>query len=189
MRYKFITIGDIGTGKTTYLTRYCSSESDSTEINNIPTIGVEYFIKKKENGDIIQFWDTSGQERFNSITRTFYKNIYGVLLFFDLNNKKSFNNLKYWLNQIKEHVNEKVKIVLIGNKSDLTKNIKNNEIKLFAYQNDIEYFETSVKNNINIYQPIEYLISIININDFNNFDINHISINENENENNLFNCC
>jgi Ras-related protein Rab-2A len=69
----------------------------------------------------IQVWDTAGQESFKSITRAYYKGSIGALLVFDLTNQSSFNHLKNWLYELNNHSHSKMKIVLIGNKSDLRK--------------------------------------------------------------------
>ena len=48
----------------------------------------------------IMIWDPAGQERYESITSTFYKSLDGVILVFSLTELKSFENLAKWLNQM-----------------------------------------------------------------------------------------
>lgn len=50
----------------------------------------------------------AGQEAFRTITRSYYKNTIGVILMFDVTNRKSFENIESWLSEIKDHVNESV---------------------------------------------------------------------------------
>ena len=45
----------------------------------------------------VQIWDPAGQERFESITNTFYRGLDGVMLVFDLTKEKSYKNLTKWL--------------------------------------------------------------------------------------------
>ena len=40
---------------------------------------------------------------------------------YDITNRKSFDNLEYWLNEIKDTSNSMISIALVGNKSDLAK--------------------------------------------------------------------
>lgn len=42
-----------------------------------------------------------------------------MILVFDLTNRESFDNLKNWLEKVENQCEEKVKILLIGNKKDL----------------------------------------------------------------------
>ena len=58
------------------------------------------------NGKKIQFniWDTVGQERFRSVTKTFYNNAKVAILVYDVTREKSFEEIKnFWYNDIKSY--------------------------------------------------------------------------------------
>ena len=63
---------------------------------------------------------------------------------FDLNNRKSFDNLEYWMNQIKINTIQKPYILLIGNKNDLESKVKIKEINEFCKKYNLDYLEISV---------------------------------------------
>ncbi len=44
-----------------------------------------------------------------------------MLLVYDITRRSSFENLDKWLNEVRDHADEKVEIILVGNKSDLEK--------------------------------------------------------------------
>lgn len=67
----------------------------------------------------MQIWDTAGQERFRCIPSAYYKNSVGIFLVYDISNRRSFENLKSWLDEINQYTNDQVSILLVGNKSDL----------------------------------------------------------------------
>lgn len=46
--------------------------------------------------------DTAGQERFRTLTTAYYRGAMGILLMYDVTSLDSFNNLPYWLQNIKE---------------------------------------------------------------------------------------
>ena len=46
----------------------------------------------------LQIWDTSGEEKYRSITKSYYKNAEGLLVIFDITNEESFNHVKNWIN-------------------------------------------------------------------------------------------
>ena len=65
-----------------------------------------------------------------------------------------------------EVIKEKEKdaiIVLVGNKADLTdkRAVTKDEAEKFAESKAIKYFETSVKNNTNINETIDYLLDAL----------------------------
>lgn len=65
-------------------------------------------------------WDTAGTERFKTITPIFYKNCDGVLLVFDISDKRSFETVNFWIEELNNNSNvDNVEIVLVGNKCDL----------------------------------------------------------------------
>ena len=71
--YKLLIIGDEGVGKTSLFLRYID---DSFSPKHFPTIGIDFKIKILEiEGKIfkLQIWDTAGNERFRTITKTYYK--------------------------------------------------------------------------------------------------------------------
>lgn len=59
--------------------------------------------------------DTAGQERFRSLTTSFFRDSMGFLLFFDISNEKSFLEVQNWIEQLKIHAYcENPDIVLCG---------------------------------------------------------------------------
>ena len=159
--YKILILGDMSVGKTSFLTRYVDNTFDNFTLN---TIGVDYVLKnvQMEDGSIVklQIWDTAGQERFNSISKTYYRGAHAIVLLFSVVDKKSFGNAQKWLSQIKEEVNEKVPIILVGNKIDLVdeREIPDYEGKELADEFNINYFECSAKSGENINLAFEDLI-------------------------------
>jgi Ras-related protein Rab-2A len=83
-------------------------------------------------------WDTAGQESFKSITRAYYKGSIGALLVFDFSSQSTFDSLQVWLQELKTHSHHKMRVFLIGNKSDLREREVSEEAVLnFRKQFDI----------------------------------------------------
>jgi len=100
----------------------------------------------------LQIWDTAGQEKFKSITKTFYKGSNGVFLIYDITNKSSFKSIKSWLSELRSNIENKVNIMLIGNKcdEDNDRKVSFKEGEEFAIKNDLDFAETSSLSNVNI---------------------------------------
>jgi GTPase SAR1 family protein len=49
----------------------------------------------------------------------FFKGATGAIIVFDLTNEKSFENLKFWIRQLRLHADENIQKILVGNKCDL----------------------------------------------------------------------
>ena len=157
---KILILGDSGVGKTSILIKYINNKFDES---HIATIGVDYMdktIKYKNINVKLQIWDTSGQEKFRSIARNFYRNSDAIFLVFDLNNKDTYDNIKKWINDVEEHC-PNIKKILLGNKSDLEKNVSEEIIKNFAKENNLQYFETSAKNGTNIKEAFKAMVDLL----------------------------
>ena len=115
---KVIIIGDSSVGKTCLLLRYTENEFCAL---HMPTIGIDFKVKivdvaKKRVK--LQLWDSAGQERFRTITQSYYQNAMGIILAFDVTSESSFISVVTWMKQIKDHAKPDVSIVLVGNKAD-----------------------------------------------------------------------
>ena len=154
--FKIITLGNSGVGKTSIIKRYVFNQFEQ---NTISSIGVIFSFKdiKINNDDKIKvklkLIDTAGQEKYRSLSKTYYKNADAVLFVFALNNEESFEEISDWLVSFKENNGSKEDIpkYLIGNKSDLEERLINkNKIEECWKKNNLKYIETSAKVNDNI---------------------------------------
>ncbi|KIM36465.1 hypothetical protein M413DRAFT_449169 [Hebeloma cylindrosporum] len=119
--FKFIITGDAAVGKSSLLTRLTDQRFLA---NPDPTLGVEFGSKlitiPEENKVVkLQCWDTAGQESFRAITRSYYRGAAGCLLVYDVTSRRSFENVRNWLADVREHADPHVSCILIGNKIDL----------------------------------------------------------------------
>ena len=148
---KISVLGDTGVGKTSIINAFLNKDFKNDTISNI---GSEKISKKMTMNDgnemKILIWDTAGQERFRSIATSTIKNSQGIVLVFDLTQKESFKNLGKWLEDINNNGGETK--ILFGNKFDLLEKVEvsEKEAKEFAFENKMNYFSTSAKENINI---------------------------------------
>jgi small GTP-binding protein len=136
--FKAIIIGNSGVGKTTFLKRLYNINSSCYNISS--TIG--FNIQKIQNYDIsVNFWDTSGQEKYKSITKNYLRNSNIVFLVFDVNDYQTFLDIEtFWLNESKKYVEEDTLFYLIANKKDLFKNHPIHRYNNFINENNLNFF-------------------------------------------------
>ena len=110
INYKFILLGDSGVGKTCIFKKISYSKFFE---ENVSTMGVDYntfnyLIEIEENGkkikkDIkIKLFDTCGQERYRSVPISYINNSNGIIIVYDITERKSFDNVILWLNSIEK---------------------------------------------------------------------------------------
>ena len=153
-------LGDKAIGKTSIINTFFNIEFSPFMT---ASIGLEKQQKEMEMKDgkkmKIVLWDTAGQERYHDLAMNTVRTCQGIALCFDLTNKKTFEGIPNWINEVYK-INNKIPIVLLGNKCDLIDNIKveEEEAKALANKYNIEYFETSAKENINVTEGIQRII-------------------------------
>ncbi|XP_070512675.1 ras-related protein Rab-37 isoform X2 [Cardiocondyla obscurior] len=151
--FKVMLLGDSGVGKTCLLTRFRDGRFLSG--NYITTVGIDFRNKVVNVDDTpikLQIWDTAGQERFRSVTHAYYRDAHALLLLYDVTNKTSYDNIRAWLSEIREHANEDVVIMLLGNKSDCgtERVVKREDGERLAQEYKVPFMETSAKTGLNV---------------------------------------
>ena len=162
LNLKYILVGDTSVGKTSLFRRYTEDKFDDMFQS---TVGIDSKIKEitiKGYKINIHIFDTAGQEKFKSLIKNYFRNNNGIFIVFDLTNKKSFENINYWMNEIRStQIGNNT--VILGNKSDLNEIIQvtDEDINEFEKNNDIQIIKTSAKNIINIEQAFEAMFDLV----------------------------
>ena len=117
------------------------------------TAGVDYKLKNivlKEKSIKIQIWDTAGQEKYRTLTKSYFKGAAGIILVYDVCDKASFENIDYWIQMIRKNADdEHVELLLLGNKIDLINErvVSEEDVKSMTEANKgVPHFETSAKD-------------------------------------------
>jgi len=154
---KVLILGDGGVGKTSILRRFLGHPFQG---DYKATIGIDCEKKemKIDGKDIVlDIWDSAGQERFRSVSPSFYRGCDCCVLVYDVTDSKSFAHLDEWRDEVLVQSNlrdpERFPFIVFGNKLDLTedKQISTEQLSDWATKSgDTPYFETSARDDVNI---------------------------------------
>lgn len=157
--FKVIIIGAGAVGKTSLLQRFVE---DTFNFKYKLTIGADFLAKVIEgypNPDTtckLQIWDIGGQERYKFLRSSFFDGANGALVVFDISRWHTFEELDDWLSDLREFAGDNVPFILIGNKSDLIKDIygefDKETVEKFAISKNSYFVETSAKTGENVEQ-------------------------------------
>ena len=156
---KLLLLGDTCVGKSNFIFWFIKHEFNGQHFTSsaIELKNTEIII---DNNKIqLQLWDTAGQEKYKSVTKSLFNKVQGFIAMFDLTKAETFFNVKTWVRSIKEECGHHTPILLVGNKNDLRdlKNlpiISNEEIQNFCDEENLKYIETSSKTGENINKAI-----------------------------------
>ena len=156
--YKVVLAGNSDIGKTTFFKKLTKGTFNEEQV---ATIGIDqksfnYDISITENGQDVKkkvkiiLYDTAGQERYESITKTYFKKASGIILLYSIIDRDSFINLTKWLKDVRDKLgnyeNNKYLVFLMGTKFDIVKNdeskrkVKEEEALDFCDQNDLLWY-------------------------------------------------
>uniref|UniRef100_A0A8P4KAT6 RAB31, member RAS onco family n=1 Tax=Dicentrarchus labrax TaxID=13489 RepID=A0A8P4KAT6_DICLA len=143
---------DTGVGKSSIVCRFVQDHFDH---NISPTIGASFLTKTVPCGHELHkflIWDTAGQERFHSLAPMYYRGSAAAVIVYDITKLDSFQTLKKWVKELKEHGPEDIVVAIAGNKNDLgdIREVPMKEAKEFAESIAAIFIETSARNAVNV---------------------------------------
>ena len=169
---KIIIIGCSGVGKTSFVQRWIKGYFEPVYK---PTIISDFQFKIIEwRGKCyrILLWDIGGQDKTPSMAKIFTRDSMGCIVINDISKKDIIHETMKWKKVVYDESafidGDKLPFILIQNKVDLIENDKeylniamNDSQKLVDNGDFIGYYMSSVKENINIEEPIKFLIDNI----------------------------
>ena len=163
MMVKIVLIGDSTVGKTNIMSKYLKGQfMESSKA----TIGVEFHSKifNHEGHKInAQMWDTAGQEKYKSISASYFKGSKGAFIVYDITKKDTFDSIEKWLNELKLNGDPGIVTFIIGNKNDLEefRQVSKEEGEEKAKSFQCGFLETSALSGDNIDLAFELMIGQI----------------------------
>jgi Ras-related protein Rab-6A len=188
---KLILVGNSDVGKSSIISQYVNKEISDTHLSTITNEKLKKIVKIKDKELELDIWDTVGQENFRSVNKIFMKKAEIVLLVYDITNRKSFDELEFWYEQVIENCSDSIVVIAIAaNKSDLyeEQNVDFDEGKEFAKKKSINIIEETssldFENIDSLFNKIllEYIDKKYSNDSIDNDNNNQNEINKDENK-------
>ncbi|KAK2958781.1 putative Transforming protein RhoA [Blattamonas nauphoetae] len=184
IRKKLVIVGDGAVGKTCLLMVYAKGEFPREYVPTyvhplflyISFLHCSLFFSSVFDNYVCQIpvgnkklflslWDTAGQEEFDAIRPFSYPNTDITLVLFGIDNRPSFENVRTkWIPELKQHLDKKSKMILVGTKGDLRQSgasglISQDEGKQLAKSiGAVKYMECSAMSNMGVKEVFEEAI-------------------------------
>ena len=192
---KIVIIGDSGVGKTNFIFRFAENSFSDMHVS---TVGLDYkskiiILPSSKKRVRIQIWDTAGQERYMAVNKNTLQKVQGIIIMYDLTNRKSFENLERWFNIVSQNFPGKT-VFLVGNKFDLSDDkriVTVEEGQKLAEENNMKFYEGSGQNGENVEEIFTQMAEMVYeniINDKDSFQSSSSKLNKN-NQKKKKKCC
>mmetsp|Transcript_9869 Transcript_9869/g.12175 ORF Transcript_9869/g.12175 Transcript_9869/m.12175 type:complete len:191 (-) Transcript_9869:78-650(-) len=143
-KFNIILLGDVDVGKTSILLRFSEREfiTDFTDVEQ-KYRDLEIDHKKCR----IYLTDTAGQERFRTLTSSFFRNSHAMIFVYDITKNDSFETITGHFEDGSRYT-KNAKKYLVGNKTDLLKKrvVTEKQGRELAEKLGVTFFETSAKS-------------------------------------------
>ena len=163
---KIVLLGKEFSGKTSLVERYMHDRFVG-DAHYQSTIGAAFAAKKvKVEGRSLTLgiWDTAGSERYESMSRIYYRGARAAIVCYDLTDRTTYERASFWVKELKQN-EEKCRVYLCGTKLDLVQEERN--LRQVDYHTVTDYadeinsivFETSSKTGGNIKELFDHIVS------------------------------
>lgn len=143
---KIILLGESGVGKTNIINVALNKGFEQNSISSVHSSFLEGILDYDNKQYPYALWDTAGQEIYRSLNKIFIKGSKIIIFVYAIDNKYSFSQLEYWINNAKDTLGEgKYVMAILGNKTDLfeEQTVPNEDAKKLAEQYKMKFTTTS----------------------------------------------
>ena len=158
-KIKVALLGNEGVGKTSLLTMFTENRHNA---KTNTTVGAMFVNKQMPINGVdydMQIWDTAGQERFRTIASIYFRDAHGIILAYDVTNRKSYDDLTFWFNEIYSKCEKSVVVLVVGNKCDMTNvEVTAEEAAKFTQGHKSRHLFVSAKTGQNVDGAFEILL-------------------------------
>uniref|UniRef100_A0A6B2LLN7 GTP-binding protein n=1 Tax=Arcella intermedia TaxID=1963864 RepID=A0A6B2LLN7_9EUKA len=163
MLFKLVLAGELGVGKSSIALQYLEKTFTGAEVSNI---GSDFRIKQIDVGKTkvkLQIYDTAGQEKFRTVTVSYFRAASAVILVLDVTNPESLANMDKWIAEAKQ-TGKNLKFLILANKVDLERKwdeAKVRDIMRGLKETDFLYRETSAKTGQGVTEGFKELAELL----------------------------
>lgn len=155
---KIAITGDPMVGKTSLCQSYIYNDYSINCIDKIGCIIFDKYIFIDGKRIKLRIWDQQEQTFQPGQEYLYYRNAQGFMIVLDLSKKNiKEKTLKYLEIIRKKGFENKVSIVIVGNKSDLNEKDTEKEAFIIALENNFHFFSVSAKLNEGVDEAFTYL--------------------------------
>lgn len=158
--WKVVMVGDSYVGKTSILKTYCDASHQSIS----GTGHVEIKVIRNGRSIRLSIYDTGGQDRFRSMTNSYYRDAKGCIVCFDVRKSESFYSLDRWLQDLQDYACDNIACVLVATRCDSSyraREISEEDALAFAHKREIPLVEMSSLDKSSVERIFKLLIDLM----------------------------
>ncbi|XP_078494139.1 ras-related protein Rab-18-like [Ciona intestinalis] len=165
-RFKVLHLGNQCVGKLCIVNRFTNDEYETVPCTVGTKVRVQN-VQRRGQKYKLAIWVIPGiyrdSERFRELLRHHFRKSQGALLVFGYDDRKSFDDIDYWLREIDEEMTRQ-HVILVASKSDLPekdKQVTRTEAEMKAEELGIPFVEVSAKTGEGVNEAFNQLLDMM----------------------------
>jgi len=156
---KIIMLGDSAVGKSKIVERYLMEEyNPRTSSTYALTLFRHDYTDPDGKTYSIDFWDTAGQEQFNTLHASYYFQANACILAFDITRKVTYKNLEVWYKEMRQYCPD-IPVICVANKVDVDPTMARKKFN-FTITHQLPFFCVSAADGTNVVRTIREAINL-----------------------------
>ena len=152
-RPKIILVGEAGSGKTKFISRFAPSDLKKVFLKRYGVFIYTFTVETSLGPIEYSIWDTCGQERLGILRDGYFNEAHGVIYFFDLTNRETYIRLPRW-HTFTASLCGKVSTIVCATKVDSKDRVIPIEKTLFHRRLNLPYIEVSSTTNYHVQEAL-----------------------------------
>ena len=154
---KIILLGAAAVGKSNMVNQFVNGQFEETYLSTIGINCLDKLFNFNGKKVKIKFFDTAGQERYDSLSSTVLRKADGAIFVYSITSRESFDKINFWITELQNKGKNSKVLMLIGNKIDLEdeRKVSFQEGETKANEIGCPFMETSAKTGENIKESFE----------------------------------
>ncbi|GLH12361.1 hypothetical protein R5R35_011704 [Gryllus longicercus] len=145
---KVICLGDSAVGKSKLVERFLLDGYKPHQLSTYALTLFRYTTKVETDSVVVDFWDTAGQEMFQSMHPSYYHQAHACIMVFDATRKITYKNLSNWYQELKQY-RPHIPVFCAANKIDANMDVTQKSFA-FPQKNNIPLYYVSASDGTNV---------------------------------------
>lgn len=145
---KVICLGDSAVGKSKLVERFLLDGYKPHQLSTYALTLFRYTTKVENESVIVDFWDTAGQEMFQSMHPSYYHQAHACVMVFDATRKITYKNLSNWYQELRQY-RPQIPVFCAANKIDANMDVTQKSFA-FPQKNNMPLYYVSASDGTNV---------------------------------------
>lgn len=155
-------LGNTGVGKSALVQRFCFPLNLPSTTKTVAIECTSRLLKFNNKVYKMQFWDVAGGPQWHALYRRYIYNANVAIVVYDVCDEKSFVDIQYWVDMVRDVHGTNFRIIVIANKIDKSSQrvVSQSGRKTYAWFDNVFLIEASAMTGLHCNEALKIILSM-----------------------------